>query len=43
METEINFIILEIIDSCKSIHACKQSNENIIAIKELLDLEQIYG
>ena len=43
METEINFRILEIIDACKSIHAFKQSNEDFISIKELLDLEEIYG
>tara|TARA_B100000212_G_scaffold266400_1_gene205894 strand:- start:85 stop:216 length:132 start_codon:yes stop_codon:yes gene_type:complete len=43
LETEINFRILEIIDACKSIHAINQSNENNISIKELLDLEAIYG
>ncbi len=43
LETEINFIILEIIDACKSIHSCKQSDDNNISIKELLDLEKIYG
>ena len=43
LEKEINFRILEIIDACKSIHSCKQSDENNISIKELLDLEKIYG
>tara|TARA_Y100001978_G_scaffold136995_1_gene122493 strand:- start:243 stop:374 length:132 start_codon:yes stop_codon:yes gene_type:complete len=41
--TEIDFRILEIIEACKSIHACKQNNENNISINELLDLEDIYG
>jgi len=43
LEKEINFRILEIIEACKSIHSFKQSDENIISIKELLDLEEIYG
>ena len=43
LETEINFRIIEIIDACKSIHAFNQINENNISIKELLDLEEIYG
>jgi len=43
LQTEINYRILEIIDACKSIHSCRQSDEKNIAIKELLDLEEIYG
>ena len=43
MDTLINFRILEIIDACKSIHEFKQTNENNSSIKELLDLEEIYG
>ena len=43
MESEINFRILETIESCKSIHALGQEEENHISIKELLVLEKIYG
>ena len=43
MESEINFRILETIEACKSIYALKQEEEDHISIKELLNLEKIYG
>jgi len=43
MKKEINYRILEIMESCKSIHSLKQEEENHTSIKELLILEEIYG
>ena len=43
MDNEINFRILEIIEACKSIRALKQEGYDDLAIKELLQLEGIYG
>ena len=43
MESEINYRILETIEAFKSIHLLKQKEENMISIKELLILDEIYG
>ena len=43
MESEIIFRILKTIEACKSIHAFKQEEDNLILIKELLVLKKIYG
>ena len=43
MKQEVNFIILETIDACKSIHALKEEKENHLSIKKIITLEEIYG
>ena len=43
MELENNYRILETIEASKSIHLLKQKEENMISIKELLILDEIYG